>query len=93
MLGCLPSLCCLLGNSCWEMLKQGGLKVSACVRGGQQQAPSAEWWLPAACECLLYTCFALCRCKRNEVPIEKVFNKSLLSKFLWSMDVEPAFRF
>ncbi|KAL4854832.1 DNA topoisomerase 1 beta [Chlorella vulgaris] len=32
-------------------------------------------------------------CKRNEVPIEKVFNKSLLSKFLWSMDVEPAFRF
>jgi DNA topoisomerase-1 len=34
-----------------------------------------------------------CRCKRNEVPIEKVFNKSLLSKFLWAMDVEPEFRF
>ncbi|EFN52427.1 hypothetical protein CHLNCDRAFT_36846 [Chlorella variabilis] len=32
-------------------------------------------------------------CKRNEVPIEKVFNKSLLSKFLWAMDVEPEFRF
>ena len=32
-------------------------------------------------------------CKRNEVPLEKVFNKSLLSKFLWAMDVEPAFRF
>jgi DNA topoisomerase-1 len=32
-------------------------------------------------------------CKRNEVPIEKVFNRSLLSKFLWSMDVEPKFRF
>ena len=31
--------------------------------------------------------------KRNEVPIEKVFNKSLLNKFLWSMDVEPEFRF
>lgn len=32
-------------------------------------------------------------CKRAEVPIEKVFNKSLLSKFLWAMDVEPDFRF
>lgn len=32
-------------------------------------------------------------CKRNEVPMEKVFNKSLLSKFLWAMDVEPEFRF
>lgn len=32
-------------------------------------------------------------CKRNEVPIEKVFNKSLLNKFLWSMEVEPEFRF
>lgn len=32
-------------------------------------------------------------CKRNEVPIEKVFNKSLLSKFLWSMDVQPDFKF
>lgn len=32
-------------------------------------------------------------CKRNEVPIEKVFNKSLLSKFLWAMDVEPSFKF
>eukprot|EP00798_Chlamydomonas_sp_ICE-L_P013943 gene13943-19879_t len=30
-------------------------------------------------------------CKRNEVPIEKVFNKSLLSKFLWAMDTEPDF--
>ena len=32
-------------------------------------------------------------CKRNEVPIEKIFNKSLLSKFHWSMDVEPNFNF
>ena len=32
-------------------------------------------------------------CKRNEVPIEKVFNKSLLNKFLWAMNVEPSFRF
>jgi DNA topoisomerase-1 len=32
-------------------------------------------------------------CKRNEVPIEKVFNKSLLSKFHWAMDVESGFRF
>ncbi|GAB4826222.1 hypothetical protein Ancab_009087 [Ancistrocladus abbreviatus] len=32
-------------------------------------------------------------CKRNEVPIEKVFNKSLLAKFAWAMDAEPTFRF
>ncbi|KVH96852.1 DNA breaking-rejoining enzyme, catalytic core [Cynara cardunculus var. scolymus] len=32
-------------------------------------------------------------CKRREVPIEKVFNKSLLAKFAWAMDVEPSFRF
>ena len=31
-------------------------------------------------------------CKRNEVPIEKVFNKSLLTKFFWCMDVEPGFK-
>lgn len=32
-------------------------------------------------------------CKRHEVPIEKLFNKSLLAKFAWAMDVEPSFRF
>ncbi len=32
-------------------------------------------------------------CKRNDVPIEKIFNKSLLGKFNWAMDVEPNFRF
>ena len=32
-------------------------------------------------------------CKRSEVPMEKVFNKSLLSKFLWAMDADPEFRF
>ncbi|KAL3508430.1 hypothetical protein ACH5RR_027831 [Cinchona calisaya] len=32
-------------------------------------------------------------CKRHEVPIEKIFNKSLLAKFAWAMDVDPAFRF
>ncbi|GAV87263.1 Topoisom_I domain-containing protein/Topoisom_I_N domain-containing protein/Topo_C_assoc domain-containing protein [Cephalotus follicularis] len=32
-------------------------------------------------------------CKRHEVPIEKIFNKSLLAKFAWSMDVDPEFRF
>ncbi|GJZ47522.1 DNA topoisomerase 1 alpha-like protein [Tanacetum coccineum] len=30
-------------------------------------------------------------CKRSEVPIEKIFNKSLLAKFAWSMDVDPSF--
>ncbi|CAL5396102.1 unnamed protein product [Camellia sinensis] len=32
-------------------------------------------------------------CKRHEVPIEKIFNKSLLAKFTWAMDVEPSYRF
>lgn len=32
-------------------------------------------------------------CKQNEVPMEKIFNKSLLSKFHWSMEIEPEFRF
>lgn len=32
-------------------------------------------------------------CKRNEVPIERIFNKSLLSKFFWAMDVGMDFRF
>lgn len=32
-------------------------------------------------------------CKRNDVPIEKIFNKSLLGKFKWAMDVEVSFRF
>ncbi|XP_077249657.1 DNA topoisomerase 1-like [Tasmannia lanceolata] len=32
-------------------------------------------------------------CKRHEVPIEKMFNKSLLAKFAWAMDVDPTFRF
>ncbi|KAG6554934.1 hypothetical protein Mapa_003518 [Marchantia paleacea] len=32
-------------------------------------------------------------CKRHDVPIEKVFNKSLLAKFSWAMDVEPEYRF
>jgi DNA topoisomerase-1 len=32
-------------------------------------------------------------CKRHEVPLEKVFNKSLLAKFNWAMEVEPEFRF
>ncbi|KAG6634684.1 DNA topoisomerase 1 alpha-like [Carya illinoinensis] len=32
-------------------------------------------------------------CKRREVPIEKIFNKSLLAKFAWAMDVDPDFRF
>lgn len=32
-------------------------------------------------------------CKRHDVPIEKIFNKSLLAKFAWAMDVDPRFRF
>ncbi|KAK2973842.1 hypothetical protein RJ640_011770 [Escallonia rubra] len=32
-------------------------------------------------------------CKRNEVPMEKIFNKSLLAKFAWAMYVDPSFRF
>ena len=32
-------------------------------------------------------------CKEHEVPMEKIFNKSLLSKFHWSMEIAPEFRF
>lgn len=32
-------------------------------------------------------------CKANEVPIEKVFNKSLLNKFSWAMEEDSKFRF
>lgn len=32
-------------------------------------------------------------CKRLEMPIEKIFNRSLLGKFSWAMPVEPKFAF
>lgn len=32
-------------------------------------------------------------CKREDVPLERIFNKTLLGKFKWAMDVEPEFRF
>ncbi|CAH2069881.1 unnamed protein product [Thlaspi arvense] len=32
-------------------------------------------------------------CKRHEVPIEKIFTKTLLAKFAWAMDAGPDFRF
>ncbi|XP_044970723.1 DNA topoisomerase 1 beta-like [Hordeum vulgare subsp. vulgare] len=32
-------------------------------------------------------------CKTHEVPIEKIFSKTILAKFGWAMDVDPDFRF
>ena len=32
-------------------------------------------------------------CKRNEVPIEKVFSKTLRDKFPWAMGVPPDWEF
>jgi len=32
-------------------------------------------------------------CKRNEVPIEKIFSKTLRDKFNWAMAVEPTWEF
>ncbi|KAI3948898.1 hypothetical protein MKX01_022312 [Papaver californicum] len=32
-------------------------------------------------------------CKRHEVPIEKIYQRTLLAKFAWAMDVDPGFRF
>ena len=32
-------------------------------------------------------------CKRNEVPIEKIFSKTLRDKFNWAMAVEPEWEF
>ena len=32
-------------------------------------------------------------CKSNEVPIEKIFPKTLRSKFMWAMYTEPQWEF
>ena len=32
-------------------------------------------------------------CKTAEVPIEKIFQKTLRSKFAWAMDNDPQWRF
>ena len=32
-------------------------------------------------------------CKRNEVPIEKVFSKTMRDKFNWAMAVPPGWEF
>jgi len=32
-------------------------------------------------------------CKNNEIPIEKIFPKTLRSKFIWAMYCEPEWRF
>ena len=32
-------------------------------------------------------------CKRNEVPIEKIFAKTLRDKFPWAMAVPPDWKF
>ncbi len=32
-------------------------------------------------------------CKRNEVPIEKIFSKTLTGKFNWAMAVPPDWEF
>jgi hypothetical protein len=32
-------------------------------------------------------------CKRNEVPIEKIFSKTLRDKFNWAMAVPPEWEF
>jgi DNA topoisomerase-1 len=32
-------------------------------------------------------------CKNSEVPIEKLFTKTLREKFAWAMDNEPSWKF
>jgi len=32
-------------------------------------------------------------CKAKEMPLEKIFNKSLLDKFPWAMEVPSSWRF
>lgn len=32
-------------------------------------------------------------CKMNDVPIEKVFPKTLRSKFIWAMGTDPSWKF
>jgi hypothetical protein len=42
---------------------------------------------------LLSVAVCPCCCVPVQVPIEKVFNKSLLNKFHWCMDTDSTFRF
>jgi hypothetical protein len=77
VLPCLPA--------CLHQLSGIMLLSPWCLLARTHAVPAAPA-VPAAAACCR-------RCKRNEVPMEKVFNKSLLSKFLWAMDVEPEFRF
>lgn len=70
-----------------------------CVIYGYLHVPGPGGWLtymlPLSlslsfpCVCSITIAF----CKRNEVPIEKIFNKSLMAKFAWAMESEPEFRF
>ena len=32
-------------------------------------------------------------CKRSDVPIDKIFTKSLRQKFVWAMDADPDWEF
>jgi len=62
--------------------------VSEVVQAKQAAPPLKKAHLdPDRAHVLLCGVFVL------QVPIEKVFNKSLLNKFHWCMDVESTFRF
>ena len=32
-------------------------------------------------------------CKRKELPIEKIFQPTLVNKFTWAMSIEPEYEF
>jgi len=32
-------------------------------------------------------------CKKKEVPIEKIFQPTLINKFTWAMNIEPNYEF
>ena len=36
---------------------------------------------------------AVAWCKTHEVPVKKIFNKSLIEKFPWAVDVKADFKF
>lgn len=46
------------------------------------------------CQALVSQCL-VCRSTlpAPQVPIEKVFAKTLINKFPWALDIDPAFRF
>ena len=77
------------------------MRPLVCAPGTVTERLTACAWLRpgccmhGVCGCTLHLTRAACltHLLSIQVPIEKIFNKSLLAKFLWAMDTEPEFHF